>query len=343
MKIGIVGLAMAGKKTLFQILSENGKNLVKRGNVELALTTVLDNRLKKLSDMYNPKKTTYAHLEFILTPSITKENKGSTKALNAIHSVDGIVIVVKDYAMTSDDKSTPQEDFEFVYNEIIFNDLFNVESRLEKIEKMIRKINDPLQKKHKIILEKVKTHLEENKALRDMDMNEEEATIIQSFDFLSMKPYLVLVNIDESAIGQKGKYDFLGNGFETLSLKIEDEMSLLESEEQQEFLGSLGLKESGLNKLIADSYKITNLISFFTAGEDEVKAWTIKKNTNARKAAGEIHSDIEKGFIRAEVISYDDFIKAGSEKEAKNQKLYRLEGKDYLVQDGDIINFRFNV
>jgi len=343
MKIGIVGLDLAGKKTLFNILTGNGKNMVKKGSVELALTTVDDDRITELAKVYNPKKTTYAQLEFILTPSITREERGSAKTLNAIHSVDGIIIVVKDYSFGSNDKSSPVNDFNFIYNEIVFNDFINVGTNLEKINKQLIKIKDSQLKQEREILEKIREWLEKELPLSQCKLNPDEVKLLRKYDFLSIKPYMVLVNIDEKDIGSPKKYDFKNAPYETLSLKIESEINLLEKDEQREFLESLGLKESGLSKLIRKSYQIANLISFFTVGDDEVKAWTIKNGISAKEASGKIHSDIEKGFIRAEVIHYDDFIKAGSEKEAKKLNLYRIEGKDYIVNDGDIINFRFNV
>jgi ribosome-binding ATPase len=343
MKIGIVGLEYAGKKTLFSILSNGGKNLLKRGSVEYAQCKVHDERIAELSNHYNPKKTTYAQLEFILTPSITSDRKGSAKTLDAIHAVDGIIIVLRDFRLEGLDPPSAEKDFASVYSEIIFSDLLKCESLMEKTEKSAKKAKEPQAEKEFALLEKCKTCLESEKPLKQAVLNEEELILVQSFDFLTRKPIFVLVNIDEADIGKEKKLNLSGIPAEPLSVKIESEIFNLPEAEQKEFLDALGLKEPGLKKVIHDCYRLTDCISFFTTGEDEVRAWTITNGTNARKAAGTVHSDMEKGFIRAEVVHYEDFMRAGNEKEAKKLNLYRLEGKEYLMKDGDIVNFRFNL
>lgn len=343
MRIGLLGMDLAGKKTLFQILSGHGKHLLKKGSVEFAQTIVEDERLAWLNTIYNPKKLTYAQLEFVLAPPVTRESKGSSQALNALHAVDGIICVVQAFSMDGGEDPAPEKDLDYLSSEIIFGDLFKCESMLAKLVKKARAKKDPAIDRERELILKCKAWLESEKPLREMEFGIEEIKTVHSFDFLSMKPVLVLFNIPEDQIGSPPELNSGGFPAEYLSLKIEEEIAMLDPEDQKAFMEEAGLKEQGLKKLIRDSYTITGLISFFTVGDDEVKAWTIPSGTPARTAAGSIHSDIEKGFIRAEVVSYDDFKTAGSEKQARQNNSFRLEGKEYPVLDGDIINFRFNI
>ena len=343
MKIAIVGMEYAGKKTLFRILSNGGKNLVKRGSIEFSNTPVLDGRVTELSRIFNPKKTTYAQLEFIMTPSLSGDKKAANQTLNLIHAVDGLILLVRDFELEGLDPSQAMKDFSAVRDDLLFNDLMKVESLIEKTEKRAKKMKEVQAEKEYSLLVKCKTHLDTNASLQTIDLNEEEKILIRNFDFLTRKPVFVLVNVSEDKLSADSKQDFGGFPNGRLALKIEEEIFSLPENEQKEFLDSLGLKEPGLAKIIHACYAMTNLISFFTTGEDEVKAWTLKAGSGARTAAGVIHSDIERGFIRAEVIGYDDFIKAGSDHEAKKLNLLRLEGKDYVIKDGEIVHFRFNV
>jgi ribosome-binding ATPase YchF (GTP1/OBG family) len=218
-----------------------------------------------------------------------------------------------------------------------------VESLIEKTEKRAKKMKEAQAEKEYALLLKCKARLDTGASLQSAELNEEEQILVRNFDFLTRKPVFVLVNVGEDRITAETGYDFGGFPSGQLSLKIEEEIFGLPEAEQKEFLDSLGLKEPGLSRIIHACYSMTNLISFFTTGEDEVKAWTIRQGTNARAAAGAIHSDIERGFIRAEVTHYDDFIRAGSDQEAKKLNLLKLEGKEYVVLDGDIVHFRFNV
>ncbi len=339
--MGIVGLPLAGKKTLFNILSNGGKNLIKRKSGEIAIAKVHDERIDKLSSIYEPKRTIYADMEFILAPSIEKDKKGNP--LGDLQKADGIFIVIKGFSLYPGDNVDPKGDFDYIYSELIFFDLDMVERALSRIEKVIGKVKDPNLPRKKDVLIKCKAHLEEEKPLNTLELTKDELELIRDLGLLTLKPMMVLFNIHENDIGEKIDFPVEGIPYDAISLKIEEELMSLSEEEQKEFLSDMGLTEPALSRIVKDAFRALDLISFFTVGKDEVRAWPIKKGTTAKRAAREVHSDIERGFIRAEVIGYEDFIKAGSEKEAKKLNLYRLEGKDYIVQDGDIINFRFNV
>jgi len=339
--MGIVGLPLAGKKTLFNILSNMGKNIIKRKTGEIAIAKVKDERIDKLSSIYKPKRTIYADMEFILAPSIEKDKKGNP--LGELQKTDGIFIVIKNFSLYPGDKISPKEDFNFIFSELIFFDLDMTERALSRIEKIVNKVKDLNLPRKREVLKKCKTHLEEEKPLKTIGLKEDEIELIKDLGLLTLKPIMVVFNIDENDIGEEIEFPIEGIPYDAVSLKIEEELMTLSEEEQKEFLFDMGLKEPALARIVKDAFRSLDLISFFTVGKDEVRAWPIKKGTTAKKAAREVHSDIERGFIRAEVIHYDDFIKAGSEKEAKRLNLYRLEGKDYIVKDGDIINFRFNV
>ncbi len=339
--MGIVGLPLAGKKTLFNILSNKGKNIIKRKTGEIAISKVHDERIDRLSEIYNPKRTIYADMEFILAPSIEKDKKGNP--LGELQKVDGIFIVIKGFSLYPGDKVDPKSDFDYIYSELIFFDLDMVEKAIARTEKVLGKVKDPNLPRKYEVLKKCKAHLEEEKPLKQLDLSRDEMDLVKDLGLLTLKPMMVLFNIHENDIGEKIDFPVEGIPYDAISLKIEEELMELSEEEQREFLSDMGLTEPALTRIIKDAFRSLDLISFFTVGKDEVRAWPIKRGTNAKRAAREVHSDIERGFIRAEVIAYDDFIKAGSEKEAKRLNLYRLEGKDYIVKDGDIINFRFNV
>ncbi len=339
--MGIVGLPLAGKKTLFRILSNGGKNLIKRKSGEIAIAKVHDERIDKLSSIYEPKRTIYADMEFTLAPSLEKDKKGNP--LGELQKVDGIFIVIRGFSLYPGEKEDPKKDFDYIYSELIYFDLDMVERALERGEKLINKVKDANLPRKIEVLKKCKAHLEEEKPLKLLELSKDDIELIKDLGLLTLKPMMVLFNIHENDIGGEIDFPVEGIPYDVISLKIEEELMALSEEEQKEFLADMGLTEPALTRIIKDAFRALDLISFFTVGKDEVRAWPIKRGTNAKRAAREVHSDIERGFIRAEVISYEDFIKAGSEKEAKKLNLYRLEGKDYIVQDGDIINFRFNV
>jgi len=361
MKIAVTGLANSGKTTIFNALT--GLNLettiypTLTAEPQHGVVKVPDSRIDKLAEIYKPKKITYATVEYVDYIGITKGDvEQNKKVSDLIKDVDAIVHVVRGF----EDESivhplgsvNPLRDAETVELEMIFGDLELVDKRLERMEQGLKRGKKPDEAEKKILL-KCKEVLEKETALRDLDFSEEEQKTIRNLQFMSIKPELVVLNVGEQDVNsektQKIIFDlqafFKGRQVKALSLcgKIEMEIAQLSPDEAKAFLDDLGIEEPALNKLIHVSYDLLGLISFLTSGEDEVRAWTIKKGLDAQKAAGKIHSDIERGFIRAEIVSFDDFISNGSMSAARDKGLLRLEGKTYEVKDGDIINFRFNV
>ena len=346
MKVGLIGLEFAGKKTLFNLLTGKKSDTHSINKEEVATVNVPDERIEFLEKFYNSKKKIYSQIEFHLLPSIKKESKETQKALTEAKEVDMFGIVLRafhdDNVFHPYNRIDPVLDYEIIKNELIFADLFLIETRLERLEKQMRAKKEEYLLKEKEILLKFKEQLENNEFLNKVDLREDELKIVRGFQFLTLKPIFTIINCDDTDLNKEFNIDKDIKGI-NISIKIESEIAELDEEERKIFLEDLGIKESSLNRLIRFTYDYGNLISFFTAGEKEIHSWQIKKGTTAVKAAGVIHSDFEKGFIRAEVISFEDLKKAGSEAAAKKEGLYRLEGKDYIVQDGDIIIFRFNI
>ncbi len=369
MKIGIIGLSNSGKTTVFNALT--GKNLettiypATSGEPTIAVVKVPDSRLDRLSEIFKPKKTTYAIVEYIDYIGLTKGDMNQNrKVFDLIKDVDAIVHVVRafenDAVIHPMNTVNPLKDIETVELELIFGDLELVEKRLHRMEDASKK-GKKLDESEKKLLIKCRDFLEKEIPLRNVDFTEEEQKAMRHLQFVSTKPEIVVLNIGENALHTNKEKDLLnkmkeyfqkryGNSllvtrYPLLSLcgKIEMEIARLSPEDARLFLDDLGIEEPALSKLIHICYDVLGLISFFTYVGDEVRAWTISRGTNALKAAGKIHSDIERGFIRAEVISFADFISLGSLHAAKEKGLMRLEGKTYEVKDGDIINFRFNV
>ena len=361
---GIVGLPNVGKSTLFnaitnqKILAENYPFATIEPNV--GVVTVPDARMDKLKSMYEPDRFIPTAYEFTDIAGLVKgasQGEGlGNKFLSHIREVDAIVEVVRCFddgkIIHVDGNIDPIRDIETINLELAIADLDVINNRLERVAKKARTTKNKDDITEVEALEKAKKALEENKALRQVAFTEDEKKLLRSYSFLTIKPIIYLANIKESELGnpdneyvQQVKEYAAKENAEVVSLcaKVEEDLSELTKEEKQEMLEALGLEESGLDKLIQATYDILGLATYFTVGKDEVRAWTFKKGMNAKQCAGIIHTDFEKGFIRAEVISYDDLIEYGSELKVKEAGRARLEGKDYIMQDGDICHFRFNV
>src|SRR3990172_606550 len=361
MKIAITGLANSGKTTIFNALT--GLNLettvyaTVTAEPHHGVVKVPDIRVDRLSEIYKPKKITYATVEYVDYIGLTKgDMEQNRKVFDLVKDVDAMVHVVRGFEDGSVSHPIgnvdPRRDAETIELEMIFSDLELVDKRLERMELGSKRGKKPDESERKLLL-KCKEILESEKPLRDAVFSGEDQKAMRHLQFMSIKPEVIVLNVAEQEVNSEttGKTVsdlqafFKGRQVKVLSMcgKIEMEIAQLSPEEAKVFLDDLGIQEPALNKLIRVSYDLLGLISFLTSGEDEVRAWTIEKGMNAQQAAGRIHSDIERGFIRAETVSYDDFIAAGSMHAAREKGHFRLEGKTYEVKDGDIINFRFNV
>lgn len=365
MKLGIVGLPNVGKSTLFNAITKAGAESANYPfctiEPNVGVVSVPDKRLDVLEKMYNTKKKVYTAIEFYDIAGLVKgASKGEglgNKFLSHIREVAAIVHVVRCF----DDENVvhvegsvdPIRDIDTINLELIFSDLDVLERRMEKTVKLARS-GDKTAKYEYEIMERIKAQLENNLPVRSLEFTEDEMVFVKSLFLITSKPVLYACNVSEDDI-MNGNFenDYVKKVQEYASKEnaevmvvcasLEEQLSGLEDDEKKEMLSEYGLEESGLDQLVRASYRLLGLISFLTAGVQEVRAWTIKEGTKAPQAAGKIHSDIERGFIRAEIVSYDDLVECGSEAKAKEQGLYRLEGKDYVMKDGDVVNFRFNV
>ncbi len=358
LKAGIIGFSSVGKTTLFKILTkvhvEAGKFSGGKSEAHLGVATVPDLRLDTLAALFNPKKTTHATVEYIDVAGLIKGDSKSGAQLGNLKNVDALVHVVRAFEDESIPHSEgpilPSRDIANLELELVLSDLSIIEKRIDRLAKDIKKLKNPENERELAILDQCKTWLEGERPLRAMPLQEDEKRIIRGFMFLSEKPILHVLNLSDKDsarvnkvvdIYQLGDISVLPNvGITAVCGKLEAELVELSGEEVGAFLADYGLKESGLDRLIRVTYDLLGLISFFTVGEDECRAWTIRRNTTALKAAGVIHSDIERCFIRAEVVHCEKLMELKSLAVAREKGCLKLEGKEYIVQDGDVINFR---
>jgi len=357
MKIGIVGQPFSGKTTLFEAIIKkeidlNNPSLQKNKYIP-HIVQIHDERVEKLCEIYNPKKRSPAAIEFVDFMGISEQENFTgfdTAILNGFKLMDAFVIVLRGFELY-ENKGDCLRELETVVTEFQISDQIIIETRLDRLESQIKKTNKTELKEEQALLIKCKDYLDKEIPLYSGEFSEYELKLIRGFQFLSLKPIYIVINLEEKKWqSQKEIQSYLPEKWTkrypvmTLCAQIEREIALLDEEDSILFMEEYGIKEPVTDKMVKAVFDLLSYINFFTVGEDEVKAWTIRKDFPAKKAAGVIHSDIERGFIRAEVISYDHFKECGySSTTAKEKGLWRLEGKEYIVQDGDIINFRFAV
>ncbi len=357
MKIGIIGLPQTGKKTLFELLTGHRiseKDLASNKPL-VSLAEIKDPRFEDLVARYKPKKEVRARIDFALLPKLEKEAIAKGDIFKDIADADAVCHIVRAFRDDSvyhvEGSVDPYRDIDTVNAELVLNDLVFIEKRLERIDKSAKGSSAEAEKKEKELLLKLKEYLEKETPLRLAPLNADEKKLIVSYPFITRKAMLMVLNISEADLADSSlagkfreRYQNLKADVMAVSAKSEREIASFESEgERREFMEALGIKEPAINRLTRLSLKALDLISFFTVGQDEVRQWTLRAGSTAPQAAGAIHSDLEKGFIRAEVIKYADLAALGSEEKVKEAGKFYLKGKDYTVEDGDILNIRFNV
>lgn len=357
MKIGMIGLPQVGKKTLFELLTNHKpseKEMIS-GKPIKGVAEIKDPRFDNLVKMYKPKKEVKARIDIECLPKIEKDTIAKGDIFTDINELDAICHVVRAFKDDSvyhvDGSVDPKRDIDFVNSELILHDLIFIEKRLERLEKTIKQTKEEAATKERDVLARLKAHLDKTLPLRLLEMSADDKKVISSYPFVTLKTMIIALNISENDLSNTALADQLGGEFKSIgvdvmqvSAKVESEIAKLDSEEEKkEFLSSLGIAEPAINVLTRTSTHALNLISFFTVGEDEVRQWTTRRGSSAPEAAGVIHSDLQKGFIRAEVMKYADLIALSSEEKVKETGKYYLKGKDYIVEDGDILNIRFNV
>ena len=355
MKIGLIGLTNSGKTTIFNALTKSKAEVTeyasKKVEPNMAVVNVIDERVARLSSMYNPKKTVYATIEFIDFVLPQKESERSDifsgASMGMIKNTDALALVVKNFHDNLTGEPDPLNDINQINDELLLSDLIITENRLERIElsyKRGQKTNE-LQLEEKT-LRKISEQLNGNQSIRDTQLSDYEEKSMRGFQFLTKKPIMIILNSGETNFGRnEDLLEEIKEKYETIEFtgNFEMELSQLDDDEAKMFMEDMGIEESARNRLTKFAYDIVGYISFFTVGSDEVRAWNIHKGETAVEAAGTIHTDLSRGFIRAECFSYDNLMECGSEKAIREKGLFRLEGKDYIVQDGDILNIRFNI
>lgn len=356
MQIGLVGLPGVGKTTLFNTLVKANAEIggyAGLKNPNRGTVKVPDRRVARLSELFQPAKTTYATVDYLDIAGITsgagKHEAQGEGSLASLRPMDVLVHVLRGFRALEEDIASPREDFENVALELAVSDLEIIERRLVRLDKESRLNKSSVLTRERELLGCCRDLLESGGAIREMDMAPEDEKLLRGFQFLTQKPMLVVLNIEETQIGQDTEclatLENLGPRLEVMALcaKVEMEIAQLDEADAEVFFRELGIAEPALSRMILTSYRLLNLISFFTVGSDEVRAWTITRGTTAPVAAGVIHSDLERGFIRAEAVGWEDLLACGGWAQARDKGLLRLEGKQYIVQDGDVMNIRFSV
>ncbi len=356
MEFGILGLELSGKTTIFSLLTGHAPGPGHGKQAHVGIAQVPDGRLDRLSALFKPRKHTPATVRFMDVPGIVKGGSASLN-LPELRTMDGLAVVVRGFA--SDSVPHPEgsvdaaRDLELLETELLLGDLGVATNRLERLGRDLGKRRTPELEAEQAVLERCRGQLETGAPLRTLDLGPEELRLLKGFTFFTLKPMLVVLNCSEGdagdldgAVRRAGLDRWRSQpkvAVSAVSATIEEEVSRLEPADQAAFLADLGLPDRALDRLLREAYGLLGLISFFTVGEDECRAWSVVRGTPAVKAAGEIHSDIERGFIRAEVVGWDELLEAGSLAACRQRATLRLEGRDYVVQDGEVIHFRFNI
>ncbi len=357
MNLGIIGLPQVGKKTVFKILtSQSAEKAATHSGIAYGIAPVRDPRVDRLSAMYEPKRTRYAEFEIALPPDISPNSSRNAEWIDPLRRVDAFIHVVRAFQSPSVfhilGETDPRRDSELVESELLFADLELVEKRLQRMSREAVKKGDNSREREEKLLRKCQNHLEAEKSLRTLSLTEEERKLVDNLQFFTIKPLIAVFNCDDSnyLVEEGGVLEKTMSGLEengattvVLNAELEREIGELEADDQAAFMEDLGIEEPAVNRLSQAAYSALGLISFFTVGPDEVRAWPLRQGSTAPEAAGRIHSDLQRGFIRAETIGCDELLRAESEKAARQANLFRLNGKDYVVKDGDVLNIRFNV
>ena len=358
MEVGIMGLAASGKSTLFGLLTghEPGTAPARHGSVQIGVARVPDARLEALSAMYEPEKTTPASVRYVDVPGIPEEHRREAAFnLPELRAVDALMVVLRAFENNAVahpfGSIDPLRDLQHIEEEFILQDLMVVERRLERLQKDLRKRKTPELEREAQVLEQCRLALENENPLRAESFPEDEARILRGFTFLSIKPMLVVLNVGEEQISGEAFsnpqwnewLERPGMAFTRVCATLEGELMQLEGDDARDFMADFGIEDRALDRVIRESYRLLGSISFFTVGSDECRAWSIRTSTPAVEAGGVIHSDIQRGFIRAEVVPHDALLEAGSLAACRQLGTLRLEGKTYPVQDGEVVHFRFNV